>query len=60
MASDDDYAYERGLAEFYRNEVIGEAMYSTLLEIAETPEERLKLAHLLQLEPRPRPGCGLT
>jgi hypothetical protein len=50
MASDDDYSYERGLNEFYRGEVIGEAIYSALLEAAEAPEERLKWAHLLQLE----------
>jgi hypothetical protein len=50
MASDDDYSYERGLTEFYRNEVIGEALYCGLLGAAQAPKERLKWAHLLQLE----------
>jgi hypothetical protein len=50
MTSADDHSYERGLAEFYHGEVIGEAIYSTLLEAATAPEERLKWAHLLQLE----------
>jgi hypothetical protein len=50
MASDDEYSFERALAEFYGGEVIGEAIYTALLEDADAPEERLKLAHLLQLE----------
>ena len=43
-------SFEEGLAEFYRGEVLGEIGYSALLELAEDPLERLKLAHLLQLE----------
>lgn len=50
MTIDRSFSFEEGLAEFYRGEVFGEALYSALLEIAEAPLERLKLAHLLQLE----------
>ncbi|TAL03020.1 MAG: hypothetical protein EPO08_05355 [Rhodospirillaceae bacterium] len=44
------YTYEEGLGEFYRGEIVGEAIYSGLVECAKDPLERLKLAHLLQLE----------
>jgi hypothetical protein len=44
------FSYAEGLAEFYAGEVVGEAIYSGLLEVATDPGERLKLAHLLQLE----------
>lgn len=44
------YDYTEGLTEFYGGEVLGEAFYSALLETTDDPVERLKLAHLLQLE----------
>lgn len=50
MSSDNTYSYENGLAEFYRAEVIGEAIFSALIEASSNPIEQLKLAHLLQLE----------
>ena len=43
-------SYEDGLAAFYDGEIKGEAIYSALLEGTSDPLERLKLAHLLQLE----------
>lgn len=50
MNSDGSYSYENGLAEFYRGEIIGEIVYLALIEATSDPAERLKLAHLLQLE----------
>jgi hypothetical protein len=44
------YAYAEGLKVFYEGEVLGEAIYSALLDAAVDPVERLKIAHLLQLE----------
>lgn len=44
------YAYSEGLRVFYDGEVLGEAIYSALLSMTEEPLERLKFAHLLQLE----------
>jgi hypothetical protein len=46
----DSYSYKQGLLEFYRGEVIGEAITSDLLAAAKGSAERMKLAHLLQLE----------
>jgi hypothetical protein len=50
MTENRTYSFEEGLSEFYAGEVMGEAIYSALLEDADDPAERLKLAHLLQLE----------
>lgn len=50
MSDDSSYSYTDGLVAFYGGEIIGEAIYSGLLECANDPFERLKLAHLLQLE----------
>jgi hypothetical protein len=50
MTGEVSFSFQEGLAEFYRGEVIGETSYSALLEATEDPLERLKLAHLLQLE----------
>src|SRR5439155_2522476 len=44
------YSFKNGLTEFYRGEVIGEAIISALIGATSDPIERLKLAHLLQLE----------
>jgi hypothetical protein len=44
------YDYGEGLRLFYEGEILGEAIYSALLAEAEAPLERLKFAHLLQLE----------
>ncbi len=44
------WSYAEALKEFYDGEVLGETIYSLLLERACDPSERLKLAHLLQLE----------
>ena len=44
------YEYREGLKEFYQGEILGEAFYSGLLETTEDTFERLKIAHLLQLE----------
>jgi hypothetical protein len=44
------FSYENALDEFYRAEVIGEAIMSALIDATDNPLERLKLAHLLQLE----------
>ena len=43
-------SYAEALLDFYRGEVLGEAVYSALLESARNNEERLKLGTLLQLE----------
>ncbi len=50
MTGDGTYRFHDGLVEFYRGEVIGEAIYSALIEATNDSVERLKLAHLLQLE----------
>lgn len=50
MADSGDHPYEHGLVEFYRGEVVGEAVVSALLAHTENRLEQLKLAHLLQLE----------
>ena len=43
-------SYAEALLDFYRGEVLGEAVYSALLESAKNNDERLKLGTLLQLE----------
>ena len=43
-------SYAQALLDFYRGEVLGEAVYSALLESARNHDERLKLGTLLQLE----------
>jgi hypothetical protein len=43
-------SFAEALQDFYSGEVSGEAGYSALLEFAQNPDERLKLATLLQLE----------
>jgi len=50
MTGDSSDSYEDALAAFYGGEVIGEALYSGLLEGTSDPSKRHKLAHLLQLE----------
>lgn len=50
MANKDVYSFENALKEFYRSEVVGEAILSALSEGSIDPIERLKLGHLLQLE----------
>ena len=42
--------YREALAEYYNGEVLGEAAYSTMLTLAESDDQRLKLGTLLQLE----------
>ena len=43
-------SFVAALKSFYDGELIGEAVYSGLLEAAQTPDERLKWSTLLQLE----------
>ena len=43
-------SYAEALQDFYRGEVLGEAVYSALLGSARNDDERLKLGTLLQLE----------
>ena len=43
-------SYAETLLEFYRSEVRGEAIYSALLSLARSDDERLKWGTLLQLE----------
>jgi hypothetical protein len=43
-------SYKEALLDFYRGEVLGEAVYSALLGSARNEDERLKLGTLLQLE----------
>jgi hypothetical protein len=43
-------SYTEALQDFYRGEVLGEAVYSALLGSARNDDERLKLGTLLQLE----------
>jgi hypothetical protein len=48
--TDKRYSNENALTAFYRGEIVGEAILSDLLDYTDDPLERLKLAHLLQLE----------
>jgi hypothetical protein len=50
MSDGCSYAYADGLNAFYHGEIIGEAIYSGLLEGTTDHLELLKLGHLLQLE----------
>jgi hypothetical protein len=43
-------SFEEAIREFYDGEVGGEAIYSALLESAQTDDERFKFSTLLQLE----------
>ncbi len=43
-------SFKAALQAFYDGEIIGEAAYSVLLEMAQTADERFKWATLLQLE----------
>lgn len=43
-------AFEEALREFYSGEVLGEAVYSAMLGVAQNADERFKLETLLQLE----------
>ena len=42
--------FAEALTEFYGGEIVGEVVYSGLLETAKSDDQRLKLATLLQLE----------
>ena len=42
--------YLLGVSELYQGEVLGEALFSRLAELAGSPEHRYKLATMLQLE----------
>ncbi len=46
----DRNSYLAGIAELYAGEIIGEGLASRWLALAETPEQRFKLALFLQLE----------
>ena len=42
--------FRRGLSEMYQGELVGEAFFSELTKRYEDPDQRYKLATLLQLE----------
>jgi hypothetical protein len=47
-------SYAEALAEFYGGEVLGEAVYSALVNAARNDHERMKWGTLLQLETEPK------